>query len=237
MTKKRPGLVKNFLKRLRAYDYRQAAEKILFTTIGLLLAFWINTWDDRHKKYHIETETLRELHNGLEQDLGDMSETITGYEYRVKGCAVVLQTLSEQGPAPDTFNQYLQYINGYSFLLANTAAYESLKSRGMETIGNDSLRLAIITLYDVDYQRVRRLENALMDVYLSQLVPYFLHNTRHTATGVEPLDLAALRRDNFFRQMLYDLQTNNSQLESEYQRLKERAARLQGMINQELQER
>src|SRR5690606_29350976 len=40
----------------------------------------------------------------------------------------------------------------------NTTGYQTLKSRGLELIGNDQLRSEIISLYEYDYETLRKLE-------------------------------------------------------------------------------
>ncbi|MDX1910791.1 MAG: hypothetical protein SFV22_04860, partial [Saprospiraceae bacterium] len=106
-----------------------AAEKIGFTTLGILLALWINNWDESRKKREIEKETLLEIKAGLEQDRLDLKETIFGYESRVENVTRLFNYLERPTPPPDSLATAMSQLIGFSFLLANTAAYETLKSR------------------------------------------------------------------------------------------------------------
>ena len=45
-------------------------------------------------------------------------------------------------------------MRGLTTFLTNSAPYETLKSRGLDIIGNDTLRLRIAHYYDVEYERV-----------------------------------------------------------------------------------
>lgn len=219
---------------LRRYDYRGAFEKIAFTTIGLWLALFINNWNDGRKQRRDERELLHELRTALRQDSGDVADTQRGFEYRLKGCRVVLDNLSDTATVTDSLCEYFQFLDGYSFLLANTGPYETLKSRGFELIQNDSLRLSVTTLYDVKYEAVLQLEKYYTQFYANQLVPVLLSELRRTDRGLEPVDWPRLRSDNRFRQTLLVTQHNNEFLLQGYQNLALKINRLLRQLDREL---
>lgn len=219
---------------LQNYNYLAAFEKIVFTTIGLLLALWINNWNDDRKKKDTEWQTLLEIKRALEQDRKDIDETITGYEYRFEGAATVLKALDENAPLSQGLLNQFNAINGYSFLLANTGAYETLKSRGLETITNDSLRLAITTLYDVEYDRVQTLDDFAMKVYVSQTLPFLHKHFRQTGRYLEPLDFEKLKKNNEYRELVQYVRYSSGYDVENYQSLQKRVQNLTQQIEQEL---
>ena len=52
----------------------------------------------------------------------------------------------------DSLMTYYRDLTRDFISIQNTAGYETLKSRGLELIKNDSLRLQIITLYEYNYK-------------------------------------------------------------------------------------
>ncbi|MBL7808262.1 MAG: hypothetical protein JNN28_10620 [Saprospiraceae bacterium] len=188
---------------------RSPAEKISFTTLSILLALWINNLDENRKKREIEQKTLLEIKAGLMQDRKDLKETIQGYDYRVYNAVTLLQYLGQTQIPRDSLANRISELIGYSFLLANTAAYETLKSRGLETITNDSLRLGITTLYDVEYEAIQTSEMHLSEVYNNMLLPYLVHNMPLGASEVSFSELQKILQNRPFQQMIWQIRFLN----------------------------
>ncbi|HLP95760.1 MAG TPA: hypothetical protein VK168_17070 [Saprospiraceae bacterium] len=195
---------------------RSPAEKIGFTTLGILLALWINNLDEKRKKREIEQKTLLEIKAGLMQDRKDLQETIQGYDYRVYNTTALFQYLSQTQIPRDSLAYRITNLVGYSFLLANTAAYETLKSRGLETITNDSLRLGITTLYDVEYEAIQTSEMHLSEVYNNMLLPYLVQNMPLGVSEVSPVELQKILKDRPFQQMLWQIRSLNESTMGRY---------------------
>ncbi|HAA21818.1 MAG TPA: hypothetical protein DCP28_24745, partial [Cytophagales bacterium] len=69
----------------------------------------------------------------------------------------------------------LDSLEGYYGLLTrdfvsiqNTSGYETLKSRGFELIKNDSLRKQIISVYEFDYQYLKKLEEEYYELQFQE---------------------------------------------------------------------
>jgi hypothetical protein len=204
MKKSPPWQVWTQLKKLKS-----PAEKIGFTTLGILLALWINNLDEQRKKRVIEQKTLHEIKVGLLQDRKDLLETINGYNYRVYTIATLLDYLGRTQIPRDSLARRVTDLVGYSFLLANTAAYETLKSRGLETITNDSLRLGITKLYDVEYEAILTSESHLNEVYNGMLLPYLVHHLPLGSTELTPAEVQKILQDRPFQQMLWQVRMLN----------------------------
>lgn len=205
-----------WLRSFRPKTILPAAEKIGFTTIGILLAFWVNNCDESRKKLEIEQKTLKEIRAGLEQDRLDLKETIEGYGFRVTNVEDIFAYLSRDTVPGDSLSTAISSLNGYSFLLANTAAYETLKSRGLEIITNDSLRLGISTLYDVHYESIQLTEKHLDVLYERQLMPYLIMNYRLGGNQFTDEEIEKIQKDRPFQQLLWQAMTNNAYARDRY---------------------
>lgn len=220
--------------RAKRYDYRAAFEKIGFTMIGLWLALALNNWNDGLKKRQDEKSMLLQLETALEQDIRDIEETISGYQYRVDGSKVVLKNLHAESVVTDSLKAALQSLNGYSFLSANKGAYETLKSRGLDLISNDSLRLRIASLYEVNYLITERSEAFFQKIFSDQVVPYLYNNMRWTPGGLLPIDWAKTRNDNYFEQLVNGVYYNNENILRLYKDLRSTVKALSEDIQVEL---
>lgn len=206
-----------------------AVEKIGFTTLGILLALWVNNLDEGRKKREIEHKTLLEIRAGLEQDRLDLKETIQGYQFRVDNIQTIFSFLSRDSVPADSLSTAISSLNGYSYLLANTAAYETLKSRGLETITNDSLRLGIATLYDVHYEAIMVSEQHLDELFNNLLLPYLMTNLRLGGGRFSPNEIDKIRKDRPFQQILWQTRSMNQNSMERYQHAE---ASLQKLLNQ-----
>ena len=72
--------------------------------------------------------------------------------------------------------------------IQNISGYETLKSKGLETIKNDSLRVKIINLYEFDYQVMKKFEedykeNQFFDNYFFQINEKIAPNLKFDSNG------------------------------------------------------
>jgi hypothetical protein len=214
-----------------------ALGKIGFTTLGILLALWVNNCNDDHKKRNTERETLLEIRAGLEQDRADVAETIRGYQFRVHNIETIFDYLRRDSPPADSLAACISNLTGYSFLLANTAAYETLKSRGLETVSNDSLRLGISTLYDVDYEAIQTSEKNLSELYYSLLLPHLVHHQTLGADKLTAAEMAEIKADRPFKQILWQVKFINQETLARYFEANKSLETLLSEIERELKSR
>jgi len=194
-----------------------AAEKIGYTSLGILLALWVNKCDERWKNLEIEQKTLLEIRAGLEQDRSDLQETQEGYQFRVENVGSIFTFLGRDTVPADSLSTAISRLNGYSFLLTNTAAYETLKSRGLEIIQNDSLRLEIATLYDVHYESIQTAERYLDDYFNGLFLPYLITHLRLGVDRLSPVEIEKIQQDRPFLQMLWQSRQMNQNARIGYQ--------------------
>lgn len=214
-----------------------ATEKIGYTALGILLAFWVNNCDEGRKKREIEQKTLMEVRAGLVQDRLDIQETISGYEYRVWNIQTIFNLLARDSVPGDSLASRISDLVGYSYLLANTAAYETLKSRGLEIVTNDSLRLAISTLYDVDYEAIQQSERHLDDTYNALLLPHLVHFRNLGQKKYSTPEIKEVAADRPFQQILWQVMFLNQSVLERYQHSLQNLEKLLQNIDAELNSR
>ncbi len=131
-----------------------------FTTmfIAIIAAFALNNWNDGRKDHIAAQKILSEISNGLKKDLADVNENMQGHERGLAVCDYWIR--AARGERVDLRLLRLNYltITRDYISLQNRSGYESLKSRGLEIIKNDTLRQKIIALYEYDYYILRKLE-------------------------------------------------------------------------------
>lgn len=125
--------------------------EVVLVVIGILIALLINSWYTDIQQRKIEKKYLTEIRNNLLSDLVDIDFNLNFNKARLKSNKVVLQFLNREIPYSDSLTFHLANIMYTTRTLANTSAYENVKSRGLEIISNDSLRQTITKLYSFHF--------------------------------------------------------------------------------------
>ena len=182
-----------------------AVGEILLVVIGILIALNINNASAESRTRNKELVLLKEMRQNLSADLRDVQYNVAGNKGRTRANEAVLKALQERTALNDSLKQHFGNILGNFQLSENTAAWENLKSVGIDLISDDSLRNAIAALYSTKYVYQENLEKSMDDHYhWNQLYPMVLKNLDVEAVWVSatPVDHEGLMDDREFREVL-----------------------------------
>ncbi len=203
--------------------------------LGVTLAFALSQWNERNKRYESSEKTLLEIRNGLASDIVDLRGNKTGHETGIYACHYFRKYLTEQKVDKDSvvlmFNSLLRdYIS-----IQNKSGYESLKSKGLELVRDDSLRLEIISLYDFDYEIIEKMEEGYSESQFhenyfytinSLLADYMVFNDQGELIQLKPpVDLSRKER-NIILSYLWKIEFNRSFTRDYYMQVENKAQRL-----------
>jgi hypothetical protein len=153
---------------------KYAIGEILLVVIGILLALQINTWNEDRKSSAREMKLLAELRTNLQINVQNLENDI---ESQVKSAATIdylIEHLANRRPYKDSLKYYFYDADYAPDVVLSASAFETLKSAGLELIKTDSLRSAIINLFEIDYptlmQETRRLEDQVWAVTIVPLL-------------------------------------------------------------------
>jgi len=193
---------------LAGVGWRHLLAEIGVTTLGILIAVAVNAWWQHRQDRRTELDAIREMRAVLVVDLADLRDDLSRYQRVDRSTRLLLERLQAGLPyAPG-----LDTIFGAQLIfrrhLSNSTAYESLRSRGLGLIGDDSLRLAVIDFYGLQNTTIalwNDIDTRLVDVNIR---PFFHDHFRIRAAspGVPraavPVDYPALARDPAFQGLL-----------------------------------
>ena len=128
--------------------------------ISVILAFALTEWSSNKNEKLSQKTILTEIRNGLQSDVKDLQANLDNHKYSIRGVRVFRNwTFDKQIPQDSIAFYYYGLFRNYTPII-NKTGYESLKSSGLKTINNDSLRFKIITLYDFHYKIIEKLEDS-----------------------------------------------------------------------------
>lgn len=180
--------------RISAFPWRRYFFEFLSIFFGVTMAFGLQRWNENRRDALAEQKTLIEVQNGLKLDLEDIALNMLGHRAGIRSGNHMRALLRGDSIANDTFLfSYENLLRDY-ISVQNKTGYESLKSRGLETVQNDSLRQAIINLYDVQYEIVEKLEENYYEIQFNEsyfepinsiLVDHLQFDSMGRLTGVD----------------------------------------------------
>ena len=184
-----------------------AIGEIFLVVVGILIALQINNWNEQRILVKTERDILKVMQRNLKSDLIDMATNVEFYTIRLKANEAVLESFKNPQSIPDTLKYSYANLGTNPYFLESTSAYENLKSVGFEIIKNDSLREAIIDLYEIKYEWIDNLEKDHSTFYSTKLEPLLLANFKSIIPFVEveainPEELAT--NNNFIETLKYN---------------------------------
>ena len=142
--------------------------EILVITIGILVAFMLNNWNDLRKESSQELKLLKSLKVDLDENTQRLKQLISSDSILLERNRIVVQLLKDESSVfHDSLRVYFGNLNTYFAFFPQVMAYESLKSEGVNLIKNDSLRFSIIKLFDDDYKQNTHTTDAKKDLFFN----------------------------------------------------------------------
>jgi hypothetical protein len=129
----------------------------------------------------------------------------------------------------------LPFLQGITTFLSNTGAYETLKSRGLETVGNDSVRLQISLYYDFEFEKLLSNERQHYEHSTNYLKPLIMKYFDLSDHRMSPLDYDQMIQDFEFKQTIYWALRTDSYMFDLYQDLYAKGQTLAKELEQEIE--
>lgn len=211
--------------------------------IGVFAAFALDNWNDNRKDHITEISILQEINNGLKQDLADIQINIKGHENGIRAVDHFRAIVLNQQVNNDTL--WFHYFNLFRDFVSvqNNSGYETLKSKGLEIIENDSLRPKIISLYEGNYNTIRKLEEEYDELqfqenyykdFNNKLAPYYILDSLGNLKNIRyPVNLSETEK-NLLLTDLWKMRGNRTFIIQYYHEVEAKVKSLQEAINKEL---
>ncbi len=156
------------MKKIHIKNWKKYAVEFLSIFIAVISAFALNNWNDNRNNKNAESKILSEIYNGLEKDLTDLRLNILGHKTGLKAADYFRKLIARKPVPKDSLMLHYFSLTRDFISIQNTSGYETLKSRGLELVQNDSLRSKIISLYEYDYSTLRKLEEEYYELQFQE---------------------------------------------------------------------
>jgi hypothetical protein len=124
-----------------------AIGEVVLVVLGILIALNLNTNSENKKLVVQEIKILKEIKNELFVALNDVKEDFEGYKRNLTSAKIIYNSILHKESYNDSLKVHYFLLFDEERFLASQSAFESLKSVGLETISNDSIRAKITDVY------------------------------------------------------------------------------------------
>ncbi|WP_296378144.1 DUF6090 family protein [Winogradskyella sp.] len=175
--------------------FKYAIGEIILVVIGILIALQINNWNQDKKTEKQEEQIYKELKSDLIQTKIEISKTISQHNKTLKSTQQLITEISNKKEYSDSIYRFFGDSGGEFKIIPKTSAFENLKNIGLNTLSNDSLRISITNLFQLDLNRLGDelgMNNSSFNIR-EQLYPYqmkylFLDTNQPTNYGFKHTD-------------------------------------------------
>jgi hypothetical protein len=208
--------------------------------LGITAALWFDNANQARKQQQLETQILHEMSAGLIRDTADLHINLVLGDSALASIDTVLARLAGSAKYSDELAGRFGWSSRFFRFFNNPAAYEHLRSAGLDVISNDTLRQSVISYYDSWVPTLRWVEESVvLRNWESYLLPHMMTKFEFEGSWMPaiPRDYTALRTDVEYQTALKvtaTLMRNQVDLTS---RTLDEAERLIADIGGELQDR
>lgn len=147
-----------------------AAGEILLVVLGILIALQINTRNEEKKIKKFEQEILFLIDQNLQRDSVLLSAELQKAAMAIDLTNSLLVEL-ERKNYDDSLNYWMGKIISFERFKSQSSAFEVLKAKGIETVSQKELQMALISYYDVNLFNVYQALNDVEDAFNKDWTP------------------------------------------------------------------
>ena len=145
----------NMIKENKASKYLlYALGEIILVVIGILIALQINNWNQGLKDNKAEKIMISDLKRSLVSTEQQLQKITIAYHENLEAMNRIYEHLKNKRPYSDSLKTQFIEIESYVEPLFEIGVYEGFKNQGLLLINNDSLKTAIIQLYEAQLPQI-----------------------------------------------------------------------------------
>ncbi len=172
--------------------------EILVVTLGILLAFGLNSWNEWKKERKKEREILVDLTENLETNIKAFEDDIVYLDLLDKSSEIILNSISNNQPYVDTLSRHFHMarIPKQELFLSQTG-YEGFKDVGLQIFTNKELQKEVVTLFESTYPRWFSNYNQVNKFY-SEFDNHIVQNFIYSDAELVPVNYTKLLTDHYY---------------------------------------
>ena len=152
--------------RLKSKTLLKYLAELFVVVFGVYLGFMANNYSEELKQQAYIDATIKEMYNSLDEDIRDAEMNKFGHERGINAVKYFFKMVKGQLVTTDSFDIHHNTLTRNFVSIQNTSPFETIRSRGFNSISNDSLRRQMIKLYDFQYEVLEKIEEKYQESQL-----------------------------------------------------------------------
>jgi hypothetical protein len=183
---------------------RRAVAEVFLIVIGILLALAASDWAEQRQEREREREILGEIREALVEDVAGVDSVLAVKRLQRDRVTSLLAHIAGGGGYADSLDASFGASYGLRPVALNRAAFESLKSQGLDLVSDSELRSAIARVYERTYPSLEQGMELERNIVLAAMRPHYLRRFRDLRfnQSATPLDYDDLVRDQEYINLL-----------------------------------
>jgi cell division protein FtsL len=161
-----------------------AIGEIVLVVIGILIALQINNWNTNNNLRALENELLLDIRENLNASVTNLESDISFNKITLANYEKILSHIKEGLPYNNSLDSAFSYISYWSDPHFTYTAYETLKSKGLDIIQNDSLKIAITEIYEQYFPFIISELKGEWELHQSVVLPFIAKNILYVNTEI-----------------------------------------------------
>ncbi|WP_420434214.1 hypothetical protein [Hyphobacterium sp.] len=160
---------------IRTQNWFAVVLEFVIVIAGVVIGFQITAWNAERGRHQAEREVLDQIEVSVREDLVELEEELDRFERAETALTHLLAHIEAGDPYDPSLDAAFGLMYGFGYLNLDRAAYESLKSQGVNLIRDVDLRHQIIRLHEATYRQVDQ-SMALEANVVLYMRPFFVEN-------------------------------------------------------------
>ena len=152
---------------------------------------------------NLENELLHDIRENLVASVENLEINISYNKKTVTNYEKILSHIKEDLPYNNSLDSAFSYISYWSEPNFTYTAYETLKSKGLDIIQNDTIKKSITKIYEQTFPFVVDEFNAEWELYQTLVLPFVVKNIQYINTEIaKPINFKGLKNNNEFKNLM-----------------------------------
>lgn len=149
-----------------------AIGEIVLVVIGILIALQVGTINESRQRRELERKVLTEISKALEGDLFDIRDEYESFQLGLRKDSMLIQYFRQKLPYQDSIGAALQVLEMSPHFSVSGSGYKLLQAKGIDLISNDTLRISVSDMYEIEYPYYYTYADERMNLIETQIKPY-----------------------------------------------------------------
>lgn len=187
-----------------------AIGEIALVVIGILIALQINNWNEWRKERIKEEQVLEQLAKTIETNSEHFSDALNSMKRNNDRTQDVLSIIEDKQPYQDSMDLLFHSVRVIRRLTLSTSGYEELKNTGFDIIQSESLKQAIVNLFESTYSETEKIFEEI-PLYETHFFNYIINNFLEIRYDMlEPINYEQIINDHYYYSSLLHIRSIRS---------------------------